>query len=232
MKTSHLKSTMRNWIALSILTAAIGLLAGRAAAADDPQASAKAVELAVDDAAPAFECRDDQGKIWTSVDHVGKEFVVVYFFPADFTSGCRTQARSFKDNMNQLAADGITVVGISGDAVSNHELFKTVEKLNFTLLADEDGSVAKKFGVPLEKGGEVRPRDDQNQPIVNAEGTPRILKRGVTASRWTFIIGKDGKIVYKNTKVIPVNDSKQVTAFIEDLEKKSGIGKTPTQNPR
>jgi thioredoxin-dependent peroxiredoxin len=208
MKTYHL-----------LLACAISL-ATVAAKADNPTEDAKAAELAVKDPAPAFESRDDQGKIWKSGDHVGKEFVVIYFFPADFTPGCRAQARSFRDNMNQLAADGITVVGISGDSVGNHELFKKTEKLNFTLLADEDGSVAKKFGVPLGKGGEVMPKDDQKKPMMDAEGQPIVLRRGVTAARWTFIIGRDGKIAYKNTKVIPAQDSKQVAAFIEDLKKK------------
>lgn len=201
-----------------LLACAISLAAA-AAGEDNPIDNGKAVELAVEDAAPAFECRDDQGNIWTSADHVGKQFVVVYFFPADFTRGCRAQARSFRDNMNQLAADGIAVVGISGDSVGNHELFKSVENLNFTLLADEDGSVAKKFGVPLDKGGQVAPRDEQNKPIMDAEGNPLILTRAVTAARWTFIIGMDGKIAYKNVKVDPARDSKQVATFIEDLRK-------------
>ena len=47
-----------------------------------------------------------------------------------------------------------------------------------------------------------------------------MLKRNVTAARWTFIIGMDGKILYKNTKVNPAEDSKQVAAFIEKLPKK------------
>ena len=184
-----------------------------------PTEDGKTVELAVQDAAPAFACRDDEGNTWSSVDHVGKTFVVVYFFPADFTSGCRAQARSFRDNMNQLTADGIAVVGVSGDSVGNHEIFKTVEKLNFTLLADEDGAVARKFGVPLKEGGVVMPRDDERKPILDEEGKPLTLKRGVTAARWTFIIGMDGKILYKNIKVNPALDSKQVVAFIKDLKK-------------
>jgi peroxiredoxin Q/BCP len=189
-------------------------------ALDKPTEEGKTVELAVQDAAPVFECRDDQGNVWSSGDHVGKTFVVIYFYPADFTSGCRAQARSFRDNMNQLTADGIAVVGVSGDSVGNHELFKTVENLNFTLLADEDGSVARKFGVPLKEGGVVMPRDDERKPILDAEGKPLALKRGVTAARWTFIVGMDGKILYKNINVKPALDSKQVAAFIKDLEKK------------
>jgi thioredoxin-dependent peroxiredoxin len=185
-----------------------------------PTEDGKPLELAVQDIAPIFACRDDHGNTWSSADYVGKTFVVIYFYPADFTSGCRTQARSFRDNMNQLAADGIAVVGVSGDSIGNHEIFKSVENLNFTLLADEDGSVARKFGVPLKEGGVVMPRDEEKKPILDEEGKPLALKRGVTAARWTFIIGMDGKILYKNTKVNPALDSKQVAEFIKNLEKK------------
>ena len=114
--------------------------------------------------------------------------------------------------MNKLTAKGVEVVGVNGDVVTTHQLFKKDQKLNFTLLADEDGSLAKKFGVPLGKGGEVKRKD--------ADGKQVTLKRGVTAARWTFIIGKDGKIAYKNTSVNPTQDSKQVADLIEKLEKK------------
>jgi peroxiredoxin Q/BCP len=130
------------------------------------------------------------------------------------------QALKFRDSMNQLVEKGVLVIGVSGDSVANHELFKKEHKLNFTLLADEDGSLANKFGVPVSKGGEVQPRDVQNKPILDADGKQLILKREVTAARWTFIIGKDGKIIYKNTKVNPTEDAKQVAAFIESLQKK------------
>ena len=198
---------MRIWIAAPILGAMTLVLAGRLSAQDE-----KKVDLQIGDAAPVFTLPDDQGKQWKSADLVGKKYLVVYFFPADFTSGCRAQAQKFRDNMNALNDKGIVVVGISGDAVLTHAHFKKAEKLNFTLLADEDGGVAKKFGVPLSKGGEVRAKD--------ADGMPLVLKRQVTAARWTFIIGLDGKIAYKNTKVSPAEDSKQVGDFIEKLQKK------------
>jgi len=174
-------------------------------------AQEKAIDLKIGDPAPAFAATDDEGKAWKSADLVGKKHVVVYFFPADFTSGCRAQAQKFRDNVNALNEKGIIVIGISGDTVLTHSLFKKAEKLNFTLLADEDGAIAKKFGVPLSKGGEVRTKD--------ANGMPLVLKREVTAARWTFIIGLDGKIAYKNTKVNPAEDSKQVGEFIEKQQK-------------
>jgi len=84
--------------------------------------------------------------------------------------------------------------------------------LNFTLLADEDGRLAKKFGVPVGKGGQVRVKDDQGNMVT--------LKRGVTAARWTFVIDKDGKVAYRNTRVNPAQDSKQVEDFIDKQGKK------------
>jgi len=208
---------MRNAVSVSMLFLC---LAANLAVADEPSKDDKPVDLKIGDTAPVFERRSDQDKTWTSADYVGKKIVVLYFYPADFTSGCTAQAQKFRDGMNQLADKGVVVVGVSGDSVSTHELFKKTQMLNFTLLADEDGSLAKKFGVPLSKGGEVRPRDAMNKPILDGDGKQLVLKREVTAARWTFIIGKDGKIIYKNTKVNPVVDTKQVTEFIDGLEKK------------
>jgi thioredoxin-dependent peroxiredoxin len=197
------KATLGRGI-LGVIVLAMG---GIAAAADE-----KKVDLKVGDAAPAFAGTDDKSLPWKSADRVGKKYIVIYFYPGDFTPGCMRQAQAFRDNMNKLAAQGVEVVGVSGDALTTHQLFKKDQKLNFTLLADEDGSLAKKFGVPVGKGGEVKVKD--------ADGKPVTLKRAVTAARWTFIIGKDGKIAYKNTRVNPGQDSKQVADFIEKLEKK------------
>jgi len=196
---------MRMAMTISGFGALVLFFAGNLSAQDE-----KKVDLNVGDTAPIFLATDDQGKPWKSLDFVGEKFVVVYFYPADFTSGCRAQAQKFRDNMNALNDKGIEVVGISGDSVSTHALFKKAEKLNFTLLADEDGRIAKMFGVPIGKGGEVRTKD--------ADGKLVVLKRDSTAARWTFIIGLDGKIIYKNTKVNPTEDSKQVAEFIDRLQ--------------
>jgi len=183
------------------------LAIGSLAAADE-----KKVDLKVGDQAPVFEGTDDQAAAWKSAAHVGKKYVVVYFYPGDFTPGCIRQAQAFRDGMNNLKAQGVEVVGVSGDGPRAHELFRQVYKLNFTLLADETGALAKKFGVPVGRGGEVKVKDLQGKQLT--------LKRAVTAARWTFVIGKDGKIAYKNTKVSPMLDSKQVTDVITKLEKK------------
>ena len=171
----------------------------------------KATDLKVGDLAPVFGVVDDQGQPWKSVDHVGKNYLVIYFFPGDFTPGCIKQAQSFRDAMNKLEEKGVEVVGVSGDEVKTHLLFRKAQMLNFTLLSDVDGALAKSFGVPLKAGAQVKAKD--------ADGLPVTVDRKVTAARWTFIIGKDGKIAYKNTAVVPAKDAKDVTDLIEKLEK-------------
>lgn len=182
------------------------LIAASVAIADEE----KAVELKEGDRAPEFEALDDQGKPWKSSEHVGREIVVVYFYPADMTPGCTKQACGFRDAMSDLKELGVTVVGVSGDSVKNHQLFKKAHDLNFTLLADEDGSIAKKFGVPLRPGSSIeRVIDD----------TSYTLDRGVTAARWTFVIDQDGKIAAKNASVDAAADAEAVKETVLKLKK-------------
>lgn len=171
------------------------------------RADEKSVSLNVGDKAPAFEAKDDQGNSWKSEDHVGKKFIVVYFYPADMTGGCTKQACGFRDDMGKLTDKGVEVLGVSGDSVKNHQVFKTFHKLNFPLLADEDGAVAKKFGVPVTVG-------KKSVSTKDAAGASITLDRNVTTARWTFVIGKDSKILYKNTKVNAAEDSKAILELI------------------
>jgi peroxiredoxin Q/BCP len=165
----------------------------------------------VGDKAPSFEATDDQGKTWKSSDHIGKKFVVIYFYPADFTGGCTAQACAFRDNADKLKDKGIEVIGVSGDSAANHEKFKQYHKLKFTLLADEKGELAKKFGVPLRdsKPGEVTVKELDNLKI----------KRGLTIARWTVIIDKDGKVIHKEEVKAPDQDPKTVLEVIEKAGK-------------
>lgn len=167
------------------------------------------VELKIGDPVPEFQALDDEGEKWKSSEHVGRDVVVVYFYPADMTGGCTKQACGFRDAMDDLKDLDVTVVGVSGDSVKNHQLFKKAHDLNFTLLADEDGSIAKKFGVPLGPGSSIeRVIDD----------TSYTLDRGVTAARWTFVIDKHGKIAAKNTSVNAAEDAQWVKQTVKDLK--------------
>lgn len=164
-------------------------------------------ELKKGDKAPSFEGTDDQGKTWKSSDYVGKKAIVVYFYPADFTGGCTKQACTYRDDMSKLTDKDILVVGISGDTPKTHEMFKKHHKLNYTLLADEQGEIAKKFGVPTRPGGTVDGIDEDGKKVK--------VTRGVTIMRWTFVIGKNGKIIYMNSNVKPAEDSKQIMRLVE-----------------
>ena len=189
-------------IAFALTAAVLGLVAHGSFAAQDEK-----TVLKVGDPAPVFESIDDQGKPWKSTDHVGKKILVVYFYPGDLTKGCTTQACGFRDDLKTFSDKNVEVIGISGDSVKNHQLFKTVHKLNFTLLADEKGSVAKKFGVPVTEGVKTFKTKDEN-------GNPVELTRACTIQRWTFVIGTDGKILLKNSMVKAGDDSKQVLKVI------------------
>jgi peroxiredoxin Q/BCP len=100
---------------------------------------------------------------------------VIYFYPGEFTPGCTAQANAFRVARNKLTELGVEVVGVSGDPVRTHDLFRKALKLNFTRPSDENGAVARRFGVPFGKGGKVRAKD--------AEGKPIELERAGTAAR-------------------------------------------------
>ena len=99
---------------------------------------------------------------------------------------------------------------MSGNDVKTQKLYKESHKLPFTLLADEKGSVAKKFGVPVNKGGSFKYTDE--------DGNVHNLVRGVTANRWTFVIDKAGKIAMVNNKVNAAEDSKKIIETVKNLK--------------
>lgn len=169
------------------------------------------VDLKVGDAAPVFEVEDDKGETWKSEDHVGKKLLVVYFYPADMTGGCTKQACGFRDDLSKLGDEGVEVVGVSGDSAHNHQLFKKAHNLNFTLLADTDGKVAEAFGVPVAK--------EEKSVKATIDGKEEVLTRRVTAKRWTFVVGLDGKIASKNTTVAAADDSKAIMEVVAKLKK-------------
>lgn len=166
------------------------------------------VTLEVGDVVPKFKAVDDQGRPWDSADHVGKEVVVIYFYPADLTKECTEQACGFQKRLQEMKSAGVTVVGISGDKSNNHQLFKKLHSLKFPLLSDVQGKVAHRFGVPTRSGGQIT-------RIV--DGQQKTLSRGVTAQRWTFVVGRDGTIIHKDTKVSAATDCDSVLKVVRQL---------------
>lgn len=172
--------------------------------------AAEPVSLSVGDPAPRFEVQDDSGQLWRSADHYGNKIVVVYFYPADMTGGCTAQACAFRDEMGDLVETDVMVVGVSGDTVESHQLFKRAHGLNFPLLADVEGKVADAFGVPKTVG----------EKTVKAviDGKNYELVRNVTTRRWTFIVDDDGKIAYKDDSVNARQDTANVVAAIQKMK--------------
>lgn len=162
--------------------------------------------LPVGEKVPEFKAPADDGSTWDIKKYLGKNIIVVYFYPAAMTGGCTKQACSYRDHRDDLLSAGVVVVGVSGDKTENLRLFKQAENLNFTLLSDEKGDIAKAFGVPVSDGGTIKR---------TVGGTEHELVRGVTTKRWTFIVGKNKKIIYRNESVNAEKDTEEVLNFIK-----------------
>ena len=102
--------------------------------------------LSAGDAAPLFSLPDQDGKPVSLESLKGKK-VLVYFYPKAMTPGCTVQAQGLRDIQNELQQNNVVVLGISPDAMKRLPKFIEKEQLNFTLLSDEDHTVADAFGV-------------------------------------------------------------------------------------
>ena len=99
---------------------------------------------------PDFEVVDQDGKIVTSKELLGRK-TIVYFYPKDNTSGCTAEACSLRDNYEALTAMGYNVVGVSKDSAVSHRRFKDKYDLPFTLLSDISTAMLQAFGAWGEK---------------------------------------------------------------------------------
>ena len=138
-------------------------------------------KLAPGDKAPDFTLPDADGTP-VSLSSLRGRRVIVYFYPAAMTPGCTTQACDFRDNLNSLAAAGLSVLGISPDSPAKLAKFRDRDNLTFPLLSDPGHEVEEAYGAYGEK--------------------TLYGKRAVGVIRSTFVIGTDGVIerAYYNVK--------------------------------
>lgn len=162
-------------------------------------------ELKIGDKVPEFSGIDDHGILWNSTK-VKSDFLVVYFYPAAMTGGCTAQACAYRDDKATFDKMDATIIGISGDEVKNLKYFKETSQLNFPLISDNQGIISKIFGVPTSEGGSITRK---------IGGENYLLVRGITALRWTFVLDKNRKIIYKNAEVNAAEDSKKVLEVIK-----------------
>src|SRR5712692_2731076 len=99
--------------------------------------------IGIGDPAPDFRLPDSKGDFVNLHDFQGKQNVVVYFYPKDFTRGCTAEACSFRDSYEAFKDLGAEVIGISSDSQDSHRDFAQQHRLPFILLSDMDGSVRK-----------------------------------------------------------------------------------------
>lgn len=102
--------------------------------------------LKVGDKAPAFESKDQDGKLHKLSDYAGKK-LVVFFYPAADTPTCTTEACNLRDNYQRFIAQNYAVLGVSPDTEKKQGKFATKFNLPFPLLADESRAVIEAFGV-------------------------------------------------------------------------------------
>ncbi len=134
----------RSLLQTAVLGAGFFLLAsGRVSAlgGQAPEIGIKAPDFDL----PGFSSVHPEQTRWNLTNLQGR-WLVVYFYPRDFTSGCTIEAHGFQDALPAFQKKGAEVVAISADSVSDHESFCSSEELKFPLLSDPDGLVSKAYG--------------------------------------------------------------------------------------
>lgn len=145
--------------------------------------------LNINDHAPDFSAPDQNGKIHTLKEFSGK-WLLIYFYPKDFTSGCTTEACSLRDNFEKLSKL-VTIIGVSGDSVDSHQKFTEKYSLPYLLLADPEQKMIKAYG---------------------ANGL-------IFAKRTSFLIGPTGKIVRIYNHVDPTTHAGEILEDLIKLQK-------------
>ena len=149
---------------------------------------------AVGAVAPTFNLTTNEGKQVSLGDFKGK-WVVLYFYPKDFTSGCTLEARNFQRDLAKYTAANAVILGVSVDTAESHKDFCSKEGLNFKLLSDSEAKVSEQYGSIMEYNG------------------------AKLSARNTFIIDPQGKIAKVFEKVKPGGHSEEVLAALASLQK-------------
>lgn len=145
--------------------------------------------------APEFSLKSNEGKQVSLKDYRGK-WVVLYFYPKDFTSGCTLQARNFQRDLALYEKANAVILGVSVDSAESHKSFCEKEGLSFKLLADTETKVSEAYGSLRDYNGNK------------------------LSARNTFIIDPQGKIAKVFLGVKPAGHSDEALAALAELQKK------------
>ncbi len=105
-------------------------------------------KITVGDPAPQFTATAHTGQPIALADYLGKQVVVLYFYPRDGTPVCTAEACAFRDAYADFTAAGAVVIGVSVSSTDSHRKFAEERRLPFLLVSDQDGTLQKAFGVP------------------------------------------------------------------------------------
>lgn len=156
--------------------------------------NAVAEELKVGDKAPDFQLAASDGKTYKLSDFTGKQAVVIAWFPAAFTQGCTIECKSLAEHGADIKKYDVAYFMASVDPIEGekgNKAFAEAHKADFPLLSDPTKKTAEAYGV--------------------------LNPRGV-ASRWTFYIGKDGRIAYIDKAVKPATSAEDMAAKLGELK--------------
>lgn len=175
-------SAFRNLIRSTVAVCVIALGARNAAAMP-----------AAGQPAPDFSLHSQKGTPVSLKDFRG-HWVVLYFYPKDFTSGCTLEGRNFQRDSAKYAEKGAVILGVSMDDVKSHGEFCAKEGLSFKLLADTSGKVSEVYGSVMDLG----------------------VKK--LSARNTFLVDPKGKIARVWTKVDVAGHSADVLKALEEIQ--------------
>jgi peroxiredoxin Q/BCP len=150
---------------------------------------------AVDTPAPTFSLPSQEGG-QISLDQFKGKWVVLYFYPKDFTQGCTIEAHNFQRDIDKYTQKNAVIVGVSADTVDSHKGFCAKEGLNFKVLSDTNHAVSQKYGSIME------------------------MKDMTLSARNTFLIDPSGVIKKVYLKVNPTDHSDHVLADLAELQAK------------
>lgn len=143
--------------------------------------------------APDFSLMTNEGRPASLQDHRGR-WVVLYFYPMDFTSGCTLEAQSFQRDLPLYEQAGAVILGVSVDSVESHQSFCAQKGLSFQLLSDPGAQVSTRYGSIIE------------------------VDRGHRSARNTFIIDPGGRIARAFIGVEPAGHSEEVLRALSELQ--------------
>src|SRR5437867_1869611 len=146
--------------------------------------------------APDFSLPSTTGENISLRQFKGKKTVILYFYPKDETAGCTKEACEFRDHAPEFEQHNVVVLGVSNDGVESHLGFRDKHQLPFPLLADEDATVSKLYGVYKQK---------------NLYG-----KKSMGIERTTFVIDRTGRIAQIYPKVKVDGHIQQLMEFVRE----------------